>query len=405
MDAPRPTVAEVFRSFQAAYLENYPASAQQRRVLRAVVLCKTAALGGHKAQCDQCGHAEIFYNSCRNRHCPKCQGAARAEWLRQRSSELLDTPYFHVVFTLPEALGPLALQNQRRVYELLFHAAADTLLAIAGDPKHLGAEIGFLAVLHTWGQTLEHHPHLHCVVPGGGLAADHSRWIPARRSFFLPVRVLSQVFRGKFLAYLRRAYEQGSLNFHGQLENLEHPVEWTAFVRGLAGRPWVVYSKPPFGGPEQVLKYLARYTHRVAISDQRLVSLDDGKVTFRYKDYRCGDVERTMTLDATEFIRRFLQHVLPASFHRIRYYGFLANRVRQESLALARRLLGSAPTEPTKPPPESPDSPAEPASAESSFKDSLCPACKKGRLVLVERLQPDSTVRNALLPPAGNDTS
>jgi putative transposase/transposase-like zinc-binding protein len=406
MDAPRPTVAEVFRSFQKTYLEQYPTSPEQRRVLRSVGICKTAALGGHKARCDQCGYEEFFYNSCRNRHCPQCQGLARAKWLRERTSDLLETPYFHVVFTLPDVLGPLALQNRRLVYGLLFRAASETLLRIAGDPKHLGAQIGFLAVLHTWGQTLEHHPHLHCVVPGGGLSADRSRWIPTGGSFFLPVRVLSRLFRGKFLAYLREAHDQRLLHFHGDLTKLEPVAEWTAFVRELSHREWVVYSKPPFGGPEQVLKYLARYTHRVAISNQRLVSLQDGKVIFRYKDYRAGNIERTMTLQATEFIRRFLQHVLPGSFHRIRYYGFLANSVRRANLELARRLLDPAIPE-RKPDAEPPDPPGEPqpGEADSSLKDSPCPACKKGRLVIIEAFPPDTAVLNAPLCSGWPDTS
>lgn len=401
----KPTVAEVFRRFQAVYLARYSASAEQRRVLRDVVLCKTASLGGHKAQCDTCGHAEIFYNSCRNRHCPKCQGAARAEWLRQRRSELLDTPYFHVVFTVPEALRPLALQNRRQVYGALFRAAAETLLLIARDPKHLGAWIGFVAVLHTWGQKLEHHPHIHCLVPGGGFAPDRTCWISARESFFLPVRVLSEVFRGKLLAYLVKAYDEGRLGFRGRLRGLRQPQKWQALIRALRRRPWVVYSKPPFGGPEAVLKYLARYTHRVAISDQRLVSLEDGKVTFRYKDYRSGNLERTMTLEATEFIRRFLQHVLPPSFQRIRYYGFLSNRVREQSLALARKLLGhSAPPAP-KTPVKFGEPPPETLEAEKPLQPDRCPVCKKGRLVLVEILLPTSSARALCPAPAWNDTS
>jgi hypothetical protein len=401
MDDHRPEVADVFRSYGAAFLDRYPASRDQRRVLKDISACKTAALGGHKARCDRCGHEKIFYNSCRNRHCPKCQGAARAGWLADRTSELLKTPYFHVVFTLPETLGPLALQNKEVLYGILFRAASETLLRIAGDPKHLGAQIGFLAVLHTWGQRLDHHPHLHCVVPGGGLSLDRTRWISARGSFFLPVRVLSRLFRGKFLAYLRDALLQGPLNFHGKLAGLHDASKWECFLRALSQSEWVVYSKPPFGGPKQVLKYLARYTHRVAISDQRLVSVQDGKVTFRYKDYRCGNIQRTMTLEATEFIRRFLQHVLPASFHRIRYFGFLANRARKKNIALARSLLGAETADRVSTAPEPGAPAADSAEIESNVnaKEHLCPACKKGHLVIVEMIEPcfgsDAKVRLA----------
>lgn len=406
MDGHRPQVADVFRIFGAAYLAEHPASSDQRRVLRAVQSCKTAALGGHKSKCDQCGHEEFFYNSCRNRHCPKCQGSARAKWLTDRTSELLETPYFHVVFTLPDALGPIGLQNKSVLYAILFRAAAETLLEIASNPKHLGAQIGFLAVLHTWGQRLDHHPHVHCVVPGGGLSQDRSSWVSSSDSFFLPVRVLSRLFRGKFLAYLRGALEQGRLKFHGELIKLQEDSQWKAFLHGLSRIEWVVYAKPPFGGPLQVLKYLARYTHRVAISDQRLVSVKDGRVTFRYKDYRCGNTERTMTLNATEFIRRFLQHVLPGSFHRIRYYGFLSNRTRRQNVELARKLLASTGVVPSEPAPLPKDPSTQSVTLEPhSPKDPVCPACKKGHMVLVERIEPDSIAAEALPSSVGNDTS
>jgi hypothetical protein len=388
MERHRPEVADVFRSFGAAYLDQYPASRDQRRVLKDITACKTAALGGHKARCDRCGHEKIFYNSCRNRHCPKCQGAARAKWLADRTSELLDTPYFHVVFTLPDTLGPLALQNKEVLYGILFRAASETLLRIANDPKHLGAHVGFLGVLHTWGQRLDHHPHLHFVVPGGGLSSDGTRWISARGSFFLPVRVLSRLFRGKFLAYLREAIDHGRLKFQGKLAGLEDQAERKSFFRSLWRTEWVVYSKPPFGGPGKVLKYLARYTHRVAISDQRLVSLRDGKVTFGYKDYRCGNVQRTMTVEATEFIRRFLQHVLPASFHRIRYFGFLANRARKKNIALARRLLRLNTADPSQTaPPQAPSANLPEAELDPHGKERLCPVCKTGHMVIVETIE------------------
>ncbi|MGH9891508.1 MAG: IS91 family transposase [bacterium] len=394
MSGHRPEVADVFREHGAAYLKQSAVSRDQRRVLKDLSLCKTAALGGHKATCDRCGHEEFFYNSCRNRHCPKCQGAARAKWLAAREAELLNTHYFHVVFTLPDELGPLALQNKRLVYGLLFRAAAETLRTIAADPKHLGAEIGFLAVLHTWGQRLDHHPHVHCVVPGGGFSADRSRWISARETFFLPVKVLSKHFRHTFLSYLTKAFQDGELEFHGRLADLREPLQWGRFIEALP-KKWVVYSKPPFGGPELVLKYLARYTHRVAISNQRLLSLKDGKVTFQYKDYHAG-TERTMTLDATEFIRRFLLHVLPSGFQRIRHYGFLANRVRKDRIALCRTLLGAPQTALSEGQPQSSDDTPDPS--ETPQPDPLCPACKEGRLTYVRELSRDSNAAFALLP-------
>jgi hypothetical protein len=399
----RPAVADVFREFAASYLAKYGHSAEEERVLRAIMLCKTAALGGHKTRCSECEHEAFFYNSCRNRHCPRCQGAARAQWLLKRTSELLETPYFHVVFTLPEALAPIALKNKRIIYGLLFRAAAETLLKVARNPKHLGAQIGVLGVLHTWGQTLNHHPHIHCVVPGGGLSLDRSSWVPGRKSFFLPVRILSRVFRGKFLSYLRDAYDQGQLKLPGKLAHLGEKSAWIAFIRATSQMEWVVYSKPPFGGPKQVLKYLARYTHRVAISDQRLIAIEDGKVSFRYKDYRAGSIERTMTLEGPEFMRRFLQHVLPKSFHRIRYFGFLSNRHRERNIALARKLLS--------PPHEEPQAPieAQVPAREDGFgagaKDPLCPVCKKGRLVFVETIVPDRRALASFLAVVYADTS
>ncbi len=306
--------------------------------------------------------------------------------MEERAAELLPVPYFHVVFTLPEMIGPLALQNPRAVYGILFQAAAETLLEVAATPRRLGAKIGFLAVLHTWGQNLMHHPHLHCVVPGGGLSPDGSRWIPCREGFFLPVRILSRVFRGKFLSLLRKAYQRGKLRFYGELKPLEEPEHFERWLDATVKTEWVVYAKPPFGGPEQVLKYLARYTHRVAISNDRLIALEDGRVRFHWKDYAHGNAQKTMTLDAAEFIRRFLLHVLPTGFMKIRHYGFLANRNRREMVSLARELLDVRPT----PPPDDPAQPVVPqvlsADGES---DECCPACKQGRMVLVQRLLPE----------------
>jgi hypothetical protein len=390
-------VADVFEAYGTAYLEaNANAtSAEQRRVMNDIVNCRTAALGGEVEQCDTCGHTEVLFHSCRNRHCPKCQAAARADWLDARAQDLLPgVDYYHVVFTVPDdKVADVALQNKRVVYRILFRAAAETLLTIARDPKHLGAEIGFLAVLHTWGQQLLHHPHVHCVVAGGGIAPEGERWISCRKDFFLPVRVLSRLFQKKFLAYLDGAYRSAKLSFRGKLDGLDDPEAWKRFLASLYDLDWVVYAKPPFGGPERVLKYLARYTHRVAISNQRLVSLDDGKVTFRWKDYAHGNAQRTMTLDAVEFIRRFLLHTLPVGFVRIRHYGFLANRKRRERLALCRKLLGNA----DDAMPAAVVVPEELISdAAEKEKSHRCPICKEGRMHFVETLQP--ALKRSALP-------
>jgi hypothetical protein len=335
----RPTVADVIDLHGEAYGREYRPSLAQRRVLDDLSACRTARLGGHRFRCDRCGHEEIAYNSCRNRHCPTCQAANRAQWLQAKETDLLSVPYFHVVFTLPEAVAPVALQNKRVVYGLLFQAAWRTLATIAKDPDHLGARIAALAVLHTWGQNLLHHPHLHCVVPGGGLSPDGARWIACRPRFFLPVRVLGRYFRGCFLRLLQKAYDQRRLHFHGHLAPLERLDHWRIFVASLRGQDWVVYAKPPFGGPQQVLRYLARYTHRVAISNGRILSVDNDTVRFWWKDYRRDNTRRVMTLDGCEFLRRFLLHILPRGFQRIRSYGLLANRVRRDRLARCRELL------------------------------------------------------------------
>jgi hypothetical protein len=315
--------------------------------MRAIELCRTAALGGHTEACLECGLVRCAYNSCRNRHCPKCQGAARAEWLAARQAELLPVPYFHVVFTLPAPVAEIAFQNKEMVYAILFRTAAETLRTIAADPRHLGAEIGLLAVLHTWGQNLHYHPHVHCVVPGGGPALDGTRWVACRPGFFLPVRVLSRLFRRLFLAELDAAFAAGQLGFFGELVDLAKPVTFARRLNELRQVAWVVYAKPPFGGPEQVLAYLGRYTHRVAISNARLVSMSDGQVAFRWKDYRHHGRSKVMTLAADEFIRRFLLHTLPDGFHHIRHYGFLANGHRATKLALCRTLLDARCPEPS----------------------------------------------------------
>jgi predicted Zn-ribbon and HTH transcriptional regulator len=315
----------------------------QVKVLNAIARCRTAALGGHRDRCTRCGYEAISYNSCRNRHCPKCQTHAREKWLAARQQELLPVSYYHLVFSVPHALVPLIWQNKKLLFRLLFEASAATLLEIAADPKHLGAEIGFLSVLHTWGQTLQRHPHVHCVVPGGGLSPDRRQWIRSLPNFFLPVKVLSRVFRGKFVDGLKRLFRQRKLAFHGPCLPLANEKAFYAFLRTLFREDWVVYAKRPFGGPEHVLHYLARYTHRVAISNHRIVDVTDTHVTFRWKDYAHHNKRRKMTLTQEEFLRRFLEHILPKGFPRIRYFGFLANRRRAESLPLCRSLLAAAP--------------------------------------------------------------
>ena len=333
-------VADIFRQHGYEFRLTHSLSPEQRRVMRAIERCRTASLGGHVEQCDACGHQRIAYNSCRNRHCPKCQSLAKARWLQARLADLLPVEYFHVVFTLPEQLAAVALQNKLVVYNLLFSAASETLRTIAADPRHLGADIGFLAVLHTWDQTLRHHPHLHCVVPGGGLSVDGEGWRSCRRGFFLPVNVLARLFRRLFLQGLECAYEKGKLSFHGSCAFLTKPTAFKRLLKSVRAREWWVYAKPPFGGPAQVLAYLGRYTHRVAISNQRLLSLQHGNVTFNWRDNRHGQLRSTMMLSADEFMRRFLLHVLPRGFQRIRQFGLLANRRRGE-LARCRQLLGA----------------------------------------------------------------
>jgi hypothetical protein len=376
----RPEVADVFRTYEKEFFAQWGhvLNPQQRKAFAAIRDCRTAALGGHAEyveQCDTCGHRVISYNSCRDRHCPKCQASLRAKWLAAREAELLPVPYFHVVFTLPREIGMLSLQNAREIYNILFRATSETLLTIAADPKRLGAAIGFVAVLHTWGQSLHAHPHLHCVVPGGGISPDGARWVGCRKkSFFLPIAVLSSRFRNLFLTYLKEAFREGKLRFHGEMSRLSRPAAFAALCSRTKRIKWVVFVKPPFGGPEQVLKYLARYTHRVAISNSRILSMADGEVTFLWKDYADSNKTKVMTLDAVEFIRRFLLHILPAGFVRIRQFGFLANRARREKLALCRALLG-APTAP----------PGSVATEQRDRKadEKLCPVCRTGHMILI----------------------
>jgi hypothetical protein len=346
------------------------------KVLLAIARCRTAALGGHIDACTRCGHRAISYNSCRNRHCPKCQANARDRWLQARHQDLLPTRYLHVVFTLPHELAPLALQNKKILYRLLLQTSAETLLEVARNPQRLGAEIGFFSVLHTWNQKLEIHPHVHCVVPAGGLSLDHTHWIPSHPRFFLPIPVLRRVFRGKFVDRLKLAFERGQLHLSGDLARLAEPKIFAAWLRPLFRKNWVVYSKPPFGGPQYVLHYLGRYTHRVAISNHRLVSFADGRVTFRWRDSAHNNEQKLMSLSLDEFLRRFLLHLLPKGFVRIRHFGFLANRRRATLLPLCLQLLGALP-----PPQTAPEASLIPQ-ASSLW---LCPQCG-GPMILIERL-------------------
>lgn len=384
MTRPQLDVAEVIRSCHDEFLERYGAelTPEQRRALHDLTACRTAALGGHVLGCPECGHQQISYNSCGNRHCPKCYGTAAARWTEAQAADLLEAPYFHVVFTLPRALDAIALANPREVYGLLMRAAAETLIEVAAEPKHLGAEIGVLAVLHTWGQNLELHPHVHCVVPGGGPSPDGTRWVGSRPGFFLPVRVLSRVFRGKFLGGLRAAFAAGRVRLAGEPGPAAGREEFERRVSEAVRTEWVVYAKEPFGGPEVVLKYLARYTHRAAISDHRLLELKDGEVSFRRKDYAHGGRWRTMTLTAVEFVRRFLMHVLPSGFVRVRHYGLLANRHRREKLALCRELLGGVVASEVED--EGPKPRREGGDAVTPTR--ACPVCGSGRLVVIAEL-------------------
>ena len=381
-----PEVADIFRRYGAAYRESHGASlcTAQRRVMSAIEKCRTAALGGHVEHCDRCDHRRICYNSCRDRHCPKCQSLARAQWLEDRRFELLDTQYFHVVFTVPQPIAAIALQNKEVVYNILFRAAAETLRTIAADPKHLGAQIGFFSVLHTWGQALFHHPHLHCVVPGGGISPDGTRWISCRSKFFLPVAVLARLFRRLFLDYLQQAFDAGDLQFFSSLEPLRIRNTFLRYLAPIRKKDWVVYAKRPFAGPEEVLKYVARYTHRIAITNNRLLDINDGKVQFRWKDYRDGSRHKTMTLGADEFIRRLLLHVLPDGFQRIRYFGFLANRYRAEKLALCRQLMQMPPRTAAH---EANTDYRDRYEALTGFSLRTCPLCRCGTMVVIDTFE------------------
>jgi Putative transposase/Transposase zinc-binding domain len=382
-------VADIFRSHGPAWRQANAGhvSLDQLKAMSAIESCRTAALGGHVVRCEDCAYTTIAYNSCRNRHCPKCQGAAARAWLADRQAELLPVPYFHVVFTLPASIADIAYQNKAVIYDLLFKTAAETVLTIAADPKHLGARIGITAVLHTWGSALTHHPHLHMIVPGGGIALDGKRWVSCRPGFFLPVRVLSRLFRRLFLQKLATIHKQ--LQFFGNHARLADAQAFAAYLAPLHKSEWVVYSKRPFGGPEAVLAYLSRYTHRVAIANSRLIAFDQNGVTFKWKDYRIEGRDRykTMTLATDEFIRRFLIHVLPRGFHRIRHYGLLARPAGAGNIARARQLLGAA-----KPQSESPDADA------TDHNKPACPCCG-GRMIIIEIFKRGATPRHQPTAP------
>ncbi|MEM7190219.1 MAG: IS91 family transposase [Pseudomonadota bacterium] len=395
MCRPRLEVADIFRAHGAAYRRAHSQhlNLPQLKVMSAIETCRTAALGGHVSACTKCGHQHIAYNSCRNRHCPKCQGSAAQDWMQARMEDLLPVEYFHVVFTLPSQITDIAYQNKAAVYGLLFTASAQTLLAIAADPKHLGARIGMTSVLHTWGSAMTHHPHVHVIVPGGGLSPDGTRWIGCRPGFFLPVKVLSRLFRCLFLEGLARLHQAGKLRFFGDLSELADPDTFRAFLAPLRKSDWVVYAKPPFGGPEAVLAYLSRYTHRVAISNHRLVSADADTVAFRWKDYRIkkGDRMKVMRLPTAEFIRRFLIHVLPSGFHRIRHAGFLANGIRRDRVAMIRHLLDCEPE---------PDQMADKAPLTGADEDDQLQPCPKcgGAMVVIETFTRGQTPRSRAPP-------
>jgi len=393
---PRFEVADVVRAHEDDLRRAHHPSAAQEAVLKHIAECRTAALGGHLEACDSCGHQRISYNSCRDRHCPKCQNTARAKWITERLQRLLPIPYFHVVFTIPAELNPLALRNKKAVFNILFAVASRTLLTLARDEKHLGAQVGFTAVLHTWGQNLLFHPHVHCVVTGGGLSADGARWVCAREKYLLPVKVLGKLFRGKFLAALNRAFQNGELDLGGSTAELSDPEAWRRFKDGLYNKDWIVYAKAPFGGPEHVFRYLGNYTHRIAISNHRIVNVADGKVTFRVKDYADGCKKKLMTLRAVEFLRRFLLHLLPSGFVRIRHYGLCASANVNGKLGTARRFLEPSTVSSSPPKSESTEPPQwwECFLEQTGIDVMACPACSAGRMA---RQRPLSAVEIAQL--------
>jgi hypothetical protein len=395
-------VADIFRGHGAAWRQANAghASLNQLKVMSAIESCRTAALGGHVARCEDCSHTLIAYNACRNRHCPKCQGQAAKKWLAEREADLLPVPYFHVVFTLPAQIGDIAYHNKAAIYDILFKASAETMLTIAADPKHLGARVGITSVLHTWGSAMTHHPHVHMIVPGGGISLDGERWVSCRPGFFLPVRVLSRLFRRLFLKALMAAHKAGLLRFFGDRAHLDDARAFAAYLAPMRKLEWVVYSKRPFGGPEAVLAYLSRYTHRVAIANSRLIALDGNGITFKWKDYRAEGCQRqkVMTIATSEFIRRFLIHVLPRGFHRIRHYGLFASSKRAENIARARELL-NAPARQTET--------GDPDAANADDPPTLahpCPCCG-GRMIIIETFEPGCSPRTRPANAIRIDTS
>ena len=377
-------VADIFGKHGHAYRVSREIPLSHIRTMRAIQRCRTAELGGHMDECDSCGHIRISYNSCRNRHCPKCQFLKKEKWLEQRKEDLLPVPYFHVVFTIPAKLNPLVLRNKRVLYNILFRSVSETLFELAGDPKHLGGQIGFICILHTWGQNLMDHAHIHCIVTGGGLSYDEKRWLPCRKGFFIPVKVLSRLFRGKVLDYLKKSWESEEVKFSGSISYLQNPDQFTTFLKDLYKMEWVVYSKPPFKNTETLVDYLGRYTHRIAIGNHRILKMEYGKVFFAWRDYADGNKKKIMTLEASEFIRRFLLHVLPEKFVKVRYYGLLANRKSNTMLSQCRRLLDTVQT--------------SNKNVNETWQEFLkrvcgmdlitCPFCKNGRMIRKEVIQP-----------------
>jgi hypothetical protein len=379
-------LADIFRSYGPAYREAHKLPYNHLRVMRAIEVCRTAVLGGHKDRCDNCGHMEISYNSCRNRHCPKCQTLKKERWIEARSEDLLPILYFHVVFTIPSELNPLVLINQKVMYDLLFRSVSETLMELAQNQKHLGARIGAIGILHTWGQNLMDHPHIHCIVTGGGLSPDGSRWVSCRKKFFIHVKVMSALFRGKFLDHLKQCFRRGELVFPGSISHLKEPGNFDIFTKQFYEKEWVVYCKPPFGGPQGVLQYLGRYTHRIAISNNRILANQDGNVSFLWRDYADENRQKTMKLKADEFIRRFLLHVLPARYVRIRHFGLLANRSRKDNIAVCRKIISGGKTV------------AKENNKQETWQEQLiricgidvtvCPVCQTGKMLRVVLLNP-----------------
>ena len=392
MTRPAYEIADVFRRYGSTFQATYARLLGPLHLLalKALAACRTSQLGGHVLECNRCGHRQQAYNSCQNRHCPKCQASARGKWFEDRARDLLPVEYFHVVFTLPSELNSLTLQNKKVIYNLLFRATAETLTELAASWKDLKAEIGFFAILHTWGQKLDFHPHLHCVVPGGGIALDGTRWVSCPRGFLMPVKLMSRKFRGKFLALLKEQHVRGELTMKGAIAAYNSPAAFKSWLSPLYDKEWVVYAKPPWNGPQQVLKYLARYTHRIAISNERLLSIDGGQVTFSYKDYRHGHRQKQLTLSATEFIRRFMMHILPHGLMRIRYYGFLANARRKQKLSQIRQMLGAA----------AQDTPGDQADCQEDqdTAQNPCPHCQGGQMKTIIEV-PRPTVPQILQLP------